>query len=175
MQCNKFPFEELQQHFKAAIPVALNAMGNDAVNFILDNFQKQGFQGATFDKWPDRKNNKYSKGRAILVKSARLKRGWRATTNAAALSTKISNDVPYAKVHNEGGEIQHGARQQVLHFKKSGNISRFSKEKHATHAQKVSVGAHTVMPKRQMMGDSPVLRKKVMTTLANTFSKAVNL
>jgi hypothetical protein len=62
------------------------------------------------------------------LKAQDLKRGWRATTNAAALSTKISNDVPYAKVHNEGGEIQHPARQQVLHFKKSGNITNFQKK-----------------------------------------------
>jgi len=174
---NSFPLNEIGQRVKAAIPVALDAMGNDAINFILDNFQKQGFQGATFQAWDKRKHEtKKSKGKQILIDKGRLRRGWRFTTNSAALSTRIMNDTPYAQIHNEGGVINHASRQQVIHFRKDKFGTRFSKQKHATHAQKVHVGSYqTKMPQRQMMGDSPVLRNKIYTSLNNIFSKAINI
>lgn len=166
-----FPLKEVAERFKASFPGMLDAMGNDAVNFVLDNFKKQGFQGAGFQPWAKRKNNKYRKGAAILIKSGRLRRSWRTTKNVSALNTKISTDVPYARIHNEGGEINHPARKQVLHFNKKG----FSKVSRAKFAQKVNVGAHiTKMPQRQMIGNSPVLTKQVRQTLEQHFTKVIN-
>jgi hypothetical protein len=31
-------------------------VGNEVVNFSLENFKRQGFLGATFQPWPKRKN-----------------------------------------------------------------------------------------------------------------------
>lgn len=166
---NSFPLKQLAENFKAAMPGALDAMGNEAINFILDNFKKQGFQGTTFSAWPKRKINKYSKG-AILIKSGRLRRSWRAVKNVPALNTTVTTDVPYAKIHNEGGTINHAARQQVLHF----NKNRFSKVRSAKYAQKVNVGAHvTRMPQRRMIGNSPVLSRKVFGAVQNKFVSVV--
>jgi len=54
-------------------------IGEEAVNFTLENFEAQGWQGDSFEAWPHRKNpNAWGKAddpsRALLVKSGNLRR-----------------------------------------------------------------------------------------------------
>ena len=55
---------------------------------------------SALQSWRPRK--KADTGRAILVKSGRLKRGIRAIPLSNLQEIKIGNDVPYAQAHNEG-------------------------------------------------------------------------
>ena len=61
----------------------------------------------------------------------------------------IGSNLDYAAIHQYGGDITHGTRQQVLNFhklksgKKKGR-TRFAKESKAQFSQKVSIGAATI-------------------------------
>ncbi len=166
------------ERLKKELPPVIGNMGQ---NFFRKSFEKGGFTDKSFKKWPERKNeDKKGKQRAILVKTSRL----RNSTNRS-LKTATFNDITfavpekYAQIHNEGGVIKMKERNAVLHFKNKGLYKNdigeherrvFSKAKGAHFAQKVNIGAHTiVMPKRQFMGHSDTLvgqiKEKVSTSL----------
>jgi phage gpG-like protein len=79
-------------------------IGNEAKNFFVASWRKQGFDDRGIEHWkPRKKETKRTIGRAILVDSGDLRRSIiREPVNKTQLSVKISTDLPYAKVHNEG-------------------------------------------------------------------------
>ena len=71
----------------------------EAAKFHNENFRKSSWQGRGTTKWKDRKNKK-EPGRALLVKSGRLRR---AATTGRSSRNKVAFTLPiYGKVHNEG-------------------------------------------------------------------------
>ena len=119
------------------------------------NFEQQGFFGT---KWKDRKNG--NDDRAILMGVGRLRRGVKTPKRNG--NTIVWNfDVPYAKIHNEGGTIK--ATQNVRPF------TRTVKGKE----QKVKAFTRSVnikMPQRQFIGDHPQLRQ-AMEVIVNRNAK----
>lgn len=118
-----------------------NAIALVAVNHFKDNFAKQGFDGK---KWEEVKRRyKRSKGadstRAILSgRTGRLK-GSIHKVYADFRKVVIGSDVPYAKIHNEGGVIRRNGRR---------------------------VGSYSIkIPQRQFMWDSKLLNKKIISIL----------
>ena len=97
----------LADRFEKAVQKLPRIAGNTAVNFALENFRRQGFQGAVFQPWRTRKDpTKWGQrpkrnGRAVLVMSGRLRQSVRIVS-ATANEVTVGSDVPYAKVHNEG-------------------------------------------------------------------------
>ncbi|MDV3605014.1 hypothetical protein CMU86_17855, partial [Elizabethkingia anophelis] len=97
-------------------------IGNEVVNFTLENFEKQSWQGDSFEPWEKRKNptawgKKDDTGRALLVKSGKLKRSIRiASIQADKVTIAVGGaDVPYARVHNEGfkGTINQQVKEHI--------------------------------------------------------------
>ena len=122
------------------------------------NFEKQGFFGT---KWKERKSG--SNGRAILMGVGRLRHGAR-TPKRNGNSIVFTFDVPYAKIHNEGGTIK--ATQNVRPF------SRTVKGKE----QKVKAFTRSVnikMPQRQFIGDHPQLREAMELIINRNAKKLI--
>jgi phage gpG-like protein len=72
--------------------------GKTITGFLKSNFEKQGFQDATVEKWEKRKK-RYS--HPILLKSGALRRSIKlrmATWNLI----KVESDLPYSAIHNYG-------------------------------------------------------------------------
>lgn len=105
--------------FEDAIKVSVNAydsgrlrlptkLGKDAVNHFKDSFRQQGFDDSFVTPWEQRKgqlnafnvSKKGDAGRAILVKTGRLRRSFQVA--AAFKQVYITNDTPYGIFHNEG-------------------------------------------------------------------------
>jgi phage gpG-like protein len=101
---NKFNLGKATQGGRTAMERSIILIGNEAKNFFVSSWRKQGFENQTIDHWkPRKKETKRSIGRAILVKSGDLRRSIvREPVNKSQLSVKISTDLDYAKVHNEG-------------------------------------------------------------------------
>ena len=123
------------------------------------NFEQGGFFGS---KWKERKNNS-DPGRGILIGpgSGRLRKGIH-TSKRSNNTITWQFDVPYAKIHNEGGTIK--ATQNVRPF------SRTVKGK----VQKVKSFSRTVnikMPQRQFIGDHPQLREAIETIVDRNIKK----
>ena len=167
---NTFPLKQVEEHFKQVLQYAPAMLGNDAVNFFLDSFKKQGWQGSTFEPWAKRKNTgKKSKGRSILILSGRMRRSIRIT-GITGLNTTIGTDVPYARAHNEGfnGIVNVRAFKRNRYVKEklgSGKFTKAGNERMKTVSRLGNAGqvkAHTrsvKITKRQFMGDSPALQK----------------
>lgn len=86
--------------------------GKIALRFIDDNFRRQSWEGVP---WKRRKPSaKRNRGRAILVDTAKLRRGNRF--RKASGTAIVFNDIPYAKAHNEGfrGNVRIPAHQRRL-------------------------------------------------------------
>jgi phage gpG-like protein len=137
---NKFQFGKLLENVKKMrdeLPVIL---ANNAQNFFLSSFDKQGWDGNPWQevkrriegtqeyKYP-KKKDLARRTRWILVGKGSTKLR-RATSNCIRVKTwpivKLTIDLPYAKIHNEGGPMARGG----------------------------------FMPKRQYFGDSPILHQQ---------------
>jgi len=139
---NKFNLKGIDQKARKALEAAIVDVGNTARVFFIDNFRKQGFDDKNVQKWKPRKVADKRAGRAILVKTGDLRRSIiRNPANRAALTVKISTDLAYAKIHNEGG----------------------MGKAYGKHAFK--------MPKRQFMGDSYNLNEKVKAVIVKRLDK----
>jgi phage gpG-like protein len=148
-----------------------------AVNFSKERFVEQSWKDSSKERWKPRKsNNKRSKRRrngAILVDTVRLKRSIRKIQvgNDYAI---IGTDVPYAQIHNEGGEVNTTA-----------SVKSYTKKEHTRrrNGRKEKVRSHTVnshkrnvrfkMPKRQFIGESATLAKRIENMITVEFSKAL--
>jgi len=142
---------QLMRQFKGAALRLPIIIGNEAVNFTLDNFRLQGFMGNSFQRWlPVKKNSwgKKKRGNTILVSSGRLRRSIRVV-HLNADSVTIGTDVKYARAHNEGMRL--GLIQTVEGF------SRKNGSNVKGHTRKVDMR----IPKRQFMGNSPYLNARL--------------
>lgn len=149
-------------------------MGNMAVNFFIDSFNRQGWLGNTLEPWVKRKSNKRP-GRAILVDSGRLRRSIRIVSTGVG-QVEIGTDVPYARAHNEGFRgvvtVKAHTRNRYSSAKVgTGKLTKSGKERMKT-VQTVSGTIHVQqftrkmnLPKRQFMGYSPILENKIKRQL----------
>lgn len=95
-----------------------------------------------------------AEGGKTLIDTARLMQS--VTADASDAAVEVGSNAVYAAIHQLGGVIQQGARQQVIHFKRNARTgrTRFARaNKKATYAQKVEVGPRSInMPARPFLG-----------------------
>ena len=129
---------------------------NDLVHNILsdiaveleDEFKRNFERKAFFDaKWKDSPHG--------LIESGDLRDS--ITGEAHSDYAEISSDAPYAEIHNEGGRIQVTARMKAWAWHK---YKETHKELYASIG-KMRVGSYIEIPKRQFIGDHPVVDKAV--------------
>lgn len=153
-------FKQLQGRLAQTMRELPPIIGEEVVHFAQDNFDRQSYNG---EAWKKRKNpTKWGKrdeeGRALLVKTAKLRRSIRVSRVEKDRVTVVAGgaDVPYAKAHNEGfsGVVE----QKVNPFLRRGK-----------KGEPIAVKGHTRtiyqnIPKRQFIGDedsSAELRQRI--------------
>ena len=135
------------------------------VQFFKSRFRAQGWYDSTFMPWKARKGkDTKGKGRAILIKSGRLRNSIRGRVFGSDIV--FGSDVKYAKVHNEGGLITKHARSELF-VRNRYTSGRFKKGTSPGQGHTYKSSTYK-MPKRQFMGDSAHLRKLVTRTIENT-------
>lgn len=147
-------------------------IGEEAVNFSLENFDMEAWNGASIKNWVKRKNTSWNRknddqGRALLVKTGKLKRSIRITKmlNDRVWVGAGGPDVPYAKAHNFGFEGM--VKQEVKPFTRR------------TKKGKAQVKGHTRtvyqnIPQRQFIGgekDAPKLKQRIKNACKEEFIK----
>ena len=184
---NKFGFDRVlnnMNRLKKTLPVQL---ANQAQNFFVDSWRKQGWDDGTLQRWPARSvKNKKSAGRSLLVKSGALRRAAGQSIRSQSFDlVKLTVALPYAEVHNEGynGPVKAHMRAQFtksttsqfigLRRTKSGKL----KESHRrtavfTKTGETAVRSHNMnMPRRRFMGDSKTLRKQQVELITKSIDK----
>ena len=143
-----------------------------AVNFSKERFRSQNWLDNSTEPWQSRKRKIKGK-RGTLIKSGRLKRSIRlvrVTPNSAT----IGSDVPYAQIHNEGGRVN-VTQSVTTHTRKAHSRRRNGRKETVkehtvkAHSRKVNF----IMPRRQFMGTSAVLNKKIERTLTAEIMRAL--
>ena len=158
-------------------------VGIIAVNFSKDRFQfKNWIDKGGVEKWKPRQHNKRNDKGSLLVRSGRLKRSIRKIITGDYY-VMVGTDVPYAQIHNEGGEINKTVR--VRGFQRKINIrarkidratGRVRKLKKVIGQTLVNVRSHNrkmnlQMPKRQFLGDSEFLGKRIQMYMTHQIDK----
>lgn len=148
-------------------------------NFIKDNFKEEGFAG---NKWKKRKSRNRSdrrnpdKPRRLLMQSGTLQRSIKVTASDNRITVNADGNIPYAKIHNEGGTINHPGGTPYIAFgkkytarKRRGRIASMGEsqmvflKKDGSYPEGVKfTQPHPIpIPKRQFIGDSPKLRARL--------------
>ncbi len=143
-------FKKLQKVNKPSFMRRLvNRSGVVAVNFSKERFvRKDWLDGSSREVWQKRK--KTDKG-SLMVRSGRLKRSIRKMSEGDYF-VYVGTDVPYAQVHNEGGEIN-----KTANVRTHTRVRKGRKETVKAHRRQMKL----TMPKRQFLGDSDALAKRI--------------
>ena len=127
--------KEIESYINFRFP---SQAGDTALRFIDGNFRAQGWQGSSFMPWKANKRN----GR-VLVKTGHLRSASYYVTAPGMVT--IRNTMPYAKIHNEGGDITVPVTKQMkkfawaMFYKESGKGIKTNKKTGAKF-QSVDVG-----------------------------------
>lgn len=160
-------------------PQIIDALGIEALHFIDDNFEDSAWHGEVTEDWPKRKKEPKGLQRKLLVDTAALRTGF-AQENTGDASI-ITNDLPYAKIHNEGGTINMPSRAVILNYtgEKGGKL-KLASVKNEEHQRKITEirrgtrGEHKIeIPSRRFIDDSPVLDKRCINAISNIILNAL--
>ena len=171
---NKFRLDIVLKNVDRLKQTVPTLLANETQNFFVASWKKQGWDNKGVEKWPKRQDTgPKSSGRAILVKSGKLRR---AVGQSIRIKTfdkiQLVVALPYAAVHNEGYNGPRKGHTRAVFSKsrtsefiglrrnKAGQLKM--KRKYTTiyiRTGENKFGAHTLnMPRRQFMGDSLALR-----------------
>jgi len=137
-------------------------IGNAYVNFALDNFKTESWEGTP---WPTRKDPERRKDRrALLVKTGALRRSihYKLQRRQGGTAIIVSSNVPYAEVHNEGQtlNLQVKVKQHDRRTKK-GTV------KVKAHQRQVTL----TMPERRFIGPSKTFERDITNYIIQALNK----
>jgi phage gpG-like protein len=144
--------------------------GQEFVNHSITSFRIGGYIDGNLAKWKERRNK--DTGRATLVKSGALRRSIRLRTGATWF--EIYTDMPYAKIHNEGGTVVVSDKQRAffwaMHNKAQKSKRKKNPEKESDLWRRLALCKTLTYPKRQFMGDSQFARYKAVQQVERQLS-----
>lgn len=148
------------------------------------NFERQGFFSA---QWARRKSP-LRPGGSILIDTGRLRQSVRSRSDTDSIT--FYSDLPYASIHNEGGEIKVTARmkryfwhryyaaQGAFGRRKNGSLRQDKRNLRLTTAADfwramalMKEGKAIKIPKRQFLGMSPEVERDVTKIIEDNLSQ----
>lgn len=135
-------------------------MAIEGVNFSKERFVRKNWVDNKREPWKKRKRE--DRG-SLMVRTGRLKRSIRKISVGSNYAI-IGTDVPYAQIHNEGGQVK--ATQRVRNHKRR------------TSRGEVTVSAHVrkvnfTIDARRFMGDSAVLGRRIERLVERQINNAI--
>ncbi|MDE5525683.1 phage virion morphogenesis protein [Elizabethkingia meningoseptica] len=132
-----------------------------AVNFSKERFVQKNWLNESAETWQPRKRP--GKG-SLMTVSGRLKRSIRKVKQGSYY-VYIGTDVPYAQIHNEGGEIN-----KTVTVRAHSRQRKNGRQNVRTHTRKMNVK----MPKRQFLGDSKTLARNIENHLSRMLDNEIS-
>ncbi|WP_271783883.1 phage virion morphogenesis protein [Aquimarina algiphila] len=146
------------------------------------NFQRKGFFNK---KWPESKL-KNTKG-SLMMRSGALRRS--ISSRVQGNQIRFQSSLPYASIHNEGGEIEVTQKMKsyfwAMYYKASGAITKTKKgavskskrnQRLTNEAEQwknlalMKVGHKIKIEQRQFIGDDPGVRKAIERVTKNNLN-----
>lgn len=171
-----YSFNDVSMNFHRVRMQLPGVLGTVAVNFFKDSFRRQGWRDRSFTPWAKRSadSNKKKKGRAILIRSGRLRNSIHIIS-ATPQMIAVGTSVPYAQAHNEGYKssvtVRAHSRSKYKKVKeeyttRTGKVAnRTTRQNTGTTFQVRSHTRKMNLPQRQFMGDSEVMSMKIDKTI----------
>lgn len=164
------------QYYKKKL---LSEFGTIAVNFSKERFIKKNWKDQVSEPWKPRKRK--DRG-SLLAKTGRLKRSIRKRASGADYVI-IGSDVPYAKIHNEGGRTQKSVyvsshtRKKTIPKSVNLRTRKASRQRIAT-GESIKVKSHIrkmniSVPQRQFMGKSRALELRLQLHLKKSLTEQI--
>lgn len=151
------------------------------------NFEREAFFAKA---WQRRHSPVRQKGH-LLVSTGNLRRSIKARSDASSVT--FSSDLPYAAIHNEGGEIKVTARMKRFFWhkyyeaqggfkrRKDGSLSRSKTQVRLSteaefwqHMALMKVGSTIKIPQRRFLGTAPELEAKVREIITRNVEEYFN-
>ncbi|MEZ5195094.1 MAG: phage virion morphogenesis protein [Bacteroidales bacterium] len=174
---------QLQQYINDELP---RHAGKIAVDFFRENFIKGGFVDNDLEPWDKPKRydeqGRYARQKYGTLLSARDELYNSISYNPLRGMVVISSDKTYAKIHNEGGEVDHQVPVTnkmrkfawAMHFEEVGeNKKKYSKWKGLALTKKETIRVKFTMPRRQFIGESAQLNTKIKERIINDLKKII--
>lgn len=161
------------------------------------NFERQGFFS---EKWARRKSPVRNEGRAILTNTGQLRRSIQSRTTENSIT--FYSDLPYAEIHNEGGEIKVTERmKRFFRYKFYDAQGGFDRKSSGTPKRKLTdggfyawtskmslnteaefwramalmkVGSTIKIPQRKFLGTSPEVEAAVRKIVEDNLNEYIN-
>ena len=175
-----FPnFSREQIRLQEAMKKLPKWVGSTALNFYKDSWRRQGYIDRSFTRWQKRKAK--DRGRAILVKSGKLRRSLRMSVQGTTI--QIYTDMPYAEAHNEGANITQvpTPRQRRFFWAMHAKAKKTKRTSEADMYRNMALAKtlHIKIPKRQFMdipgGDlSNLLERRILTHITSMLRNALD-
>ena len=171
-------FEAVVEEISRLMQTLPRQIGAKAERHFKGSFESQGFVNNTLIPWKATKSGKRrafgSASMGILVGTGALKRSIRYMAKRGFVEvTAGGNDVPYARIHNEGGMVTFKITAQSRKFFWF-MYYRTGEEmwKGLALTKKESISYQ--MPKRQFMGESRVLNREIDRLIEKKLKGAEN-
>lgn len=158
-----------------------NKIVNDLAVELADEFDKNFERKAFFtDKWPD---NKLRNARgSMMARTGNLRRSIKYNVRGSMVT--FSSSLPYASVHNQGGEITVTEKMKkyfwAMYYKAAGAVTTTASGKESNNKKNTNlrtealqwknlalmkVGSKIKIEKRQMVGNHPQVAKIVQDVI----------
>lgn len=158
---NQF-FRQYHRFFDQRAPQVL---AETAVEYYKERFRLKNWDGAP---WPPLSKRYKPKKGSMMIRTAKLMNSINSRIAKDRVVISAGNSrVPYAKIHNEGGEIQLRARSET--FRR--NRARGGRFKKGTSSGRgFSFRASKIrIPRRQFMGHSNQLNERIIRRFKEEF------
>lgn len=157
---------------------AIDILGIEGKEHFKESFQNEGFTDKALVKWPDikestkkRKQRQNESSPKILTNEGHLGDSVDYNSDYGKGAAVFGSDLPYAQVHNEGGKVKKPARSEL--FKRNRKNNRFAPGTTAGRGFTFKESSSD-MPKRQFIGASEVLEKKVVDQIEDYLDSIFN-
>jgi phage gpG-like protein len=172
---NSEEYIKIFERINAAVSALPARIAVVADKFSKERFVKKDWVDVTSKRW---KASRKKKG-STLVASGRLRQSIRKIS-VTPTRVIIGTNVPYARIHNEGGEIsgtetvhshtRHGHRRKA-HVRKGKRIKAVTVKTYQVKA--FSRKYHRKFAKRQFIGQSQELNSRIDKLIKNEIDKAI--
>lgn len=174
--------QELDEVIRKKMPVLA---GNIAKNHIKNNFRQGGFMNNGLQKWPKAKRQLSGSPYGPLLSSRdHLMNNIRYTPRDYAVT--ITNDTPYAGIHNEGGSVQPTVTTKMRkyawykYYEQGGKKGEASAPEEAQKWKRLALTKKNKLnikiPKRRFMGaESKELQEEIRKKLDEEIRKTIKL
>lgn len=142
---------KVREQFKQELPKMTDIMLTTAKNFFSDSFRNQGFTNNSFEAWKKRKDKRDT-----------YKRGRRTRGNSAPRSLKIGRGILIGK---GSGILSRSLRKKRINIISGYIYSPVEYARVHNEGLRAGRGAGFKMPKRQFVGYSESLNRKIKARL----------